>query len=205
MSRIRPLSDEELGDLAKAFEPTIKRMGFVPNSQRVMAYKPELLNAFAELGRAVNKETEGSIPAALKSMIANASSLAAGCMYCIAHTGSTTSRTGVDDETISAIWEFETSDRFTEAERAALRFAQAASAVPNMVSDADFAELRRYYTDYQIVEIVGVIAMFGFLNRWNDTMATALEEEPVEFAERALKDRGWNGGKHLATPGEAAE
>lgn len=205
MSRVRPLTDEELGDLTKVFEPTIKRMGFVPNSQRVMAYKPELLKAFAELGRAVNMESEGSISASLKSMIANASSLAAGCMYCIAHTGSTTSRSGVEDQKIAALWEFETSDLFTEAERAALRFAQAASAVPNMVTDADFAELRKHYTDFQIVEIVAVISMFGFLNRWNDTMATALEEEPIEFAERAIREKGWDGGKHVTGRDEAAE
>ncbi len=207
MSRIRPLTDAELGDLAEAFEPTIRRMGFVPNSQRVMAYKPELLKAFAALGKAVNAQTDGSIPASLKSMIANASSLAAGCMYCIAHTGSTTSRTGIEDEKIAAIWEFETSPLFSEAERSALRFAQAAAAVPNMVTDADFADLRRHYTDYQIVEIVGVIAMFGFLNRWNDTMATALEEEPIAFAERALSKKGWSGGKHVSGDGasEAAE
>ena len=206
MSRIRPLTDAELGDLTEVFEPTIKRMGFVPNSQRVMAYKPELLKAFAALGKAVNGQTEGSVPASLKSMIANASSLAAGCMYCIAHTGSTTSRTGIEDEKIAAIWEFETSPLFSEAERSALRFAQAAAAVPNMVTDADFADLRKHYTDYQIVEIVGVIAMFGFLNRWNDTMATALEEEPIEFAERALAEKGWSGGKHVKpAASEAAE
>jgi hypothetical protein len=40
--------------------------------------------------------------------------------------------------------------------------------------------------DEQVVEIVGVIAMFGFLNRWNDTLATPLEDEPLEFAEKHL-------------------
>lgn len=204
MSRVRPLTDEEVGDLKDVFEPAVARLGFVPNSNRVMAHKPELLRAFSELGKAVNNQTEGSIPAALKYMIANASSLAAGCMYCVAHTGGGTSRNGIDDQKIAAIWEFETSDLFSEAERSALRFAQAASAVPNMATDEDFADLRKHFTDYQIVEIVGVISMFGFLNRWNDTMATALEEEPIEFGERALKDKGWSVGKHV-TPGEAAE
>jgi alkylhydroperoxidase family enzyme len=124
-------------------------------------------------------------------------------MYCVAHTGGGTSRTGVDDDKIAAIWEFETSDLFSEAERAALRFAQAAAAVPNMATDEDFADLRKHFTEYQIVEIVAVISMFGFLNRWNDTMATALEEEPIEFAERTLKEKGWSGGKHIQS--DAAE
>jgi uncharacterized peroxidase-related enzyme len=168
-----------------------------------MARKPELLKAFNELGKAVNNQTDGSIPASLKYMVANAASLSAGCMYCVAHTGGGTARTGIDEAKVAAIWEFETSDLFTEAERSALRFVQAAAAVPNMATDEDFADLRKHFDDYQIVELVAVISMFGFLNRWNDTMATALEEEPIAFAEKNLAARGWTVGKHVT--GEAAE
>jgi uncharacterized peroxidase-related enzyme len=203
MSRVKPLTDEELTEYQDIMAPSKQRLGFIPNSQRVMAHKPELLKAFNELGKAVNNQTDGSIPAPLKYMIANAASLSAGCMYCVAHTGGGTARTGTDEEKIAAIWEFETSDLFSEAERSALRFAQAAASVPNMATDADFADLRKHFTEYQIVEIVAVISMFGFLNRWNDTMATTLEEEPIEFAERALAGKGWTAGKHVT--GEAAE
>ena len=203
MSRVKPLTDAELTEYRDIMAPSKERLGFIPNSQRVMARKPELLKAFNELGKAVNNQTDGSIPASLKYMIANAASLSAGCMYCVAHTGGGTARTGTDEDKIAAIWEFETSDLFSEAERSALRFAQAAAAVPNMATDDDFADLRKHFTEYQIVEIVAVISMFGFLNRWNDTMATALEEEPIEFAERALADKGWTAGKHVT--GEAAE
>jgi len=38
--------------------------------------------------------------------------------------------------------------------------------------------------------------MFGFLNRWNDSMATPLEEEPVEVGEKHLAKLGWDIGKH---------
>lgn len=203
MSRVKPLTDEELVDYQDIMAPSKQRLGFIPNSQRVMARKPELLEAFNALGKAVNNQTDGSIPASLKYMIANAASLSAGCMYCVAHTGGGTERTGIDAQKIAAIWEFETSDLFSESERSALRFAQAAAAVPNMATDEDFADLRKHFDDYQIVEIVAVISMFGFLNRWNDTMATALEEEPIEFAEKNLAEKGWTAGKHVT--GEAAE
>jgi uncharacterized peroxidase-related enzyme len=203
MSRIRLLADDELGDLTEVIEKSAKVLGFVPNSQRIMAHKPELLRAFAQLVGAVYAPQHSLLTPQLKSMISAASSLTAGCMYCIAHTSSTSSRTGVDDDKIAAIWEFESSDKFSEAERSALRFAQAASAVPNMVTDADFEDLRKHYTEEEIVEIVSVISLFGFLNRWNDTMATPLEEEPVEFAQRTLKGTDWDGAKHMA--GEAPE
>ena len=201
MSRVKLLTDDELTDYNDIIELSVQRLGFLPNSQRVMAHKPELLKAYGELGKAVMNETEGSIPVALKYMIANAASMTAGCMYCIAHTGGATARKGTEEEKAAAIWEFETSDLFSEAERSALRFAQAAAAVPNLATDKDFADLRKHYTEYQIVEIVAVISMFGFLNRWNDTLATALEEEPIEFAEKNLTGAGWTQGKHV----EAAE
>lgn len=57
--------------------------------------------------------------------------------------------------------------------------------------------LSEHFTDRQVVEIVSVIALFGFLNRWNDTLATTLEDEPVAFAGNTLKSSGWEPGKHL--------
>jgi hypothetical protein len=40
------------------------------------------------------------------------------------------------------------------------------------------------------------VALFGFMNRWNDTMATPLEAEPLEVGEKHLAGRGWEVGKH---------
>jgi uncharacterized peroxidase-related enzyme len=199
MSRVKPVNREDIPELEDLFAPVVARMGFIPTSQLVMAHKPELVRAFIALTTAVYRQVEGSIPLALKGLIGNMASKSAGCMYCVAHTGSNSSRFGVDDGKIAAIWEFETSNLFTDAERAALSFAQAAAQVPNVVTDADFAELRRHFTELQIVEIMSVVAMFGYLNRWNDSMATTLEEEPIAFAERAIADTGWSAGKHRAT------
>ena len=56
--------------------------------------------------------------------------------------------------------------------------------------------MREHYDEGQIVEIVASIALFGYLNRWNDTMATALEPLPSHVAERALGGVGWEPGKH---------
>ena len=66
------------------------------------------------------------------------------------------------------------------------------------MTDDDFAELERHYTEAQIVDIVAVIALFGFLNRFNDTMATELETSPIEAGKRYLTGRGWTVGKDAA-------
>lgn len=198
MSRVKPVDQEAIEALDDLFVPVIERMGFIPMSQQVMAHKPALLRAFIDLGKAIYSQDEGSIPFALKSLIGNMASKSAGCMYCVAHTGSNSSRAGVDEAKIAAIWEFETSDLFSDAERAALSFAQAAAQVPNAVTEADFAELREHFTEFQIVEIMSVVSMFGYLNRWNDSMATTLEEEPTAFAKQAISGTGWTVGKHAA-------
>jgi hypothetical protein len=68
--------------------------------------------------------------------------------------------------------------------------------VPNATTPAHFEDLRRYYSERQIIDLVAVISLFGFLNRWNDTMATQLEEPPRQIAEQVLGRHGWNIGKH---------
>jgi alkylhydroperoxidase family enzyme len=114
----------------------------------------------------------------------------------MAHTAGASLRLGVDEQKLAAVWEYRTSPLYTEAERAALDFAVAAASQPNGVTDAMFADMKRHWTEAQIVEITAVIAMFGFMNRWNDTMATPLEEEPIEAGEKFLAPHGWSVGKH---------
>lgn len=198
MSRIPPLAPEEVPELEDIFAPYLERMGFVPTSQRVMAHYPPLVRGFVELARAIwSPEAKTSME--LRTMVGHMASRAAGCMYCAAHTGSNANRSGVPEEKIAAIWDYETSALFTEAERAALRFAQCAASVPNMVDDAVFAGLAAHYDERECTEIMAVVSYFGFLNRWNDSMATALEAEPTEFAERTLAGTGWRAGKHAAS------
>ena len=75
----------------------------------------------------------------------------------------------------------------------------AGAAIPNAATDEMFIELKKHWSEEQIVEIVGVISMFGFLNRWNDTLATPLEDEPIEVGEKFLAGHGWSVGKHKPT------
>jgi alkylhydroperoxidase family enzyme len=114
----------------------------------------------------------------------------------MAHTAGGSLRFGIDEKKLAAVWEYRMSPLYTEAERVALDFAIAAASQPNDVTDALFTKLKQHWTENQIVEIVGVIALFGFLNRWNDTMATPLEVEPIEIGEQFLASHGWSVGKH---------
>jgi uncharacterized peroxidase-related enzyme len=195
MPRIAPLEIEEAGDLRPLLEASEQRMGFLPNSQRILAHRPEILRAFRTLADAINGPS-ATIDRSLRSLVAQMASRAAGCAYCIAHTAHSAARSGISDEKEAALWEYETSPLFSDAERAALTVARGAAQVPNAVSDADFAELKRHFSDAQIVEIVAVIALYGFYNRFNDTLATALEAAPLASGRRFLAEKGWTPGKH---------
>lgn len=114
----------------------------------------------------------------------------------MAHTAGAALRLGIADKKLESVWEFRTSPLFTEAERVALELAIAGASQPNAVTDELFEKLKQHWTESQIVEIVGVIALFGFLNRFNDTMATPLEAEPIEVGEKHLAKSGWSVGRH---------
>lgn len=194
MARIDPLDRNQLGEHEPGFAAVEAAMGFVPNSMFTMARVPGLMPAFLGLARTVLYND--TIPPPLAQMVALVTSVASGCRYCQAHTGHSAERLGVPAEKLAAIWEFETSDHFDAAERAALRVAFRAGQVPNAVTDDDIAECSRHYSEEQITAIVAVCALFGYLNRWNDTMATQLEAKPVGFAAKVLGGGGWTAGKH---------
>lgn len=192
--RVEGLKREDLSELEGVFQLVEGAMGFLPNSMLIMARKPGLVEAFAGLG--ANVQGPSSLPDEVKRMVAFMASRAAGCVYCQTHTHHQAANAGISAERLDAIWSYETSTLFSEAERAALRVAQAAGQVPNAVTAEDMAALKAHYTDEQIVDLVAVISLFGFLNRWNDTFATQLEDEPVSHAQAHMAGHGWDAGKH---------
>lgn len=192
VSALAPDHDPEVAELATFFHETL---GFVPNSVLTMQRRPAIARAFIALNRAVMRN-EGRLTSEQKRLIGLLASSTAGCRYCQAHTALAATRYGASAGRLAALWEFRTSALFTAAERAAFEFAIAASTVPNAVTPAIAAALRTHWDDGEIVEMLGVIALFGFLNRWNDSMATALEPGARAAAERHLAPRGWQAGKH---------
>ena len=156
---------------------------------------PELKEAFIPLAELVMTKP-GNISQQLRAEIFTMASLAAGCQHCQAHGGFSLSLLGVDAQRIRDIWSFEHSELFDEAEKAALRLACDAASVPNTVGPEHFAELRRHYSNRQIVEMLAVISLSGWYNRWNNSIATVTDRESVDWAEANLKDVGWSLGKH---------
>ncbi len=195
MNRVTPLSTDELLEAAPYLRAILEQGGTIPTSFHVLGRRARVLEAFQPFFGAIMRE--GDVPAGLKQLIAHVVSRSAGCLYCQAHTGHFAHLlAGESHERVESVWAFETSDLFTDAERAALQLARDAGLVPNAATDDHFAQLRRYWSAAEIVEIVCVISIFGFLNRFNDTLANELEPDAVEFASRHLAASGWSVGNH---------
>ena len=196
MPLVTPLSathDLETTALAEFFNESL---GFCPNSVLTMQHRPAISKAFINLNKAV-MTNEGRVSSALKRMIAWVSSNATGCRYCQAHAIRAAERYGAEQDQLDNIWEYKTHTAFSEAERAALDFSLAASQIPNAVDDTLKQRLNNYYNDGEIVEILGVISLFGYLNRWNDSMGTSIENGAVQSGKIYLVKHGWTEGKHI--------
>ncbi len=195
MHRLEPLPADANPDLKDAFKRYRSYLGYVPNSVLIMQRRPKLVTALAQLAGAV-WDPESEIDFAFKRLVAYMASRTHGCNYSMAHAAESAHRSGAADEKLAAVCDYRTSPLYTEAERAALDFAVAAASQPNAVTDEHFKRLREHWTEGQIVELAAVVAINGFLNRWSDTMAPALEREPAEFAKQHLTPHGWSLGKH---------
>ena len=195
MPLVSPLakgSSPEVDELARFFDETL---GFTPNSVLTMQRRPAIAKAFIGLNKAV-MANEGRVTSEQKRLIGYLASMNAGCRYCEAHTALAAERYGATQERLDAIWDYRTSPLFSDAERAAFDFALAASSVPNAATPDVAEALRRHWDEGEIVEILGVIALFGYLNRWNDSMGTSIEAGAAEMGERQRAGRGWSRGKH---------
>jgi uncharacterized peroxidase-related enzyme len=196
MAHVKPLPfDSVPEDIQERFTHYKKTRGFTPNSIQTMVRRPNIVRAFMQLNQAVLYE--GTVSEELKMLVSLIASQAAGCRYCQAHMANLCKIYKSSEDKIAQLWEFESSDLFSDAERAALRLAMHGAMAPSQATQAHFDELFKYFDEDQAVEIVASISLFGFLNRWNDTMATDLEELPSDVARETIGGGfGWEPGKH---------
>ncbi len=194
--RIEPASID-FSQLEQDYRPMLKLVeqliGVVPNCDPVLeiwptgfrTYNllvPNMLNLPAALvGQGAPKDLTG--------LAMYASSRAAECMYCSAHTCSFALRRGTKPEALVG--------NYTEpVEAAVARVAEAISRVPADITRADVEEIERYLPPSEIEWIVLSVAMMGFLNKFMDTMGIELEEAAINDVEDLIGPTGWKVGKH---------
>lgn len=212
MAHVQPRDAAELEHLRPLLDEVREQAGYHPNSLLTMAHLPQLPLAVGLLMRTVRggdlrdawERLAGQLPDAgpspveqpLLQLAAFATSVAAGCRYCQAHAAQGLAQLDVPEEKATELLRFETSPHFADAERAVVALALASGQTPNGAGPAHFEALRNHFDDRQIVQLVAVISLFAFLTRWNDTLATALEDPPRAHAASLFGIAGWSAGKH---------
>lgn len=197
MPHVEPLNVQETEDAEADIAWLASATGFTANSMLALSHRPEIARAALGLIKAVVRNPNGTVQPELRWLVAHVTSLSNGCTYCSAHTFKNGADNGVSQEKLDAVWDFESSPVFSHAERAALRVAMTGGQCPAHASNEDMAELKKHFSEEQVVEIGAVIALFGFNNRWNALMQTDLEPEVTEFVQqRGYTDLGKNRTKN---------
>ena len=160
-------------------------MGFVSNDLLLMTHCPDMLEASSQMIQTILGS--GQIDPGLKRMMGYISSTAAGCQYCSAHTSHTALRYGIEEDKLKEAWNYQQSELFSPAEKVALELARKSAAQPNAVETDDLATLQKYYSDAEIVELTFTLSLYAFLNRFNSTLQTPIEDIPKTSFDKIKK------------------
>ncbi len=180
---------EDFSEFKEMFDFIENYMGYLPNAYLLMAENEALIKSFSDLTNAIFLSK--NIDAGTKQLIALASSLSSGCKYCQSHTAHGAERSGISLKKISDILNYSKSSHYDDKEKALLDLTFASGTAPNQSKKEHFDKLKDYFSNKQIIDIVSVISLFGFLNRWNDTFGTVIEDVPRNFLEEKLIPEGW--------------
>jgi uncharacterized peroxidase-related enzyme len=114
--------------------------------------------------------TTGTVPTKLKELIIVRTSQVNMTPYCLASHTILAKGLGWTDDQLANLADWPRRDDFTPAEKAALRLAETVTRDANTVSDEQFAELRGFYSEGEIVELLCAIGLFNYFNRFNNAL-----------------------------------
>ena len=178
MSRISRLERSAVSpEMAALYDKAFAQRGNVPNMFRVMAHRPEIFATMqAHFGAVLNT---GTVSTKLKELIIVRTSQVNQTPYCLASHTILARNLGWNDEQLAHLAEWPSRDDFTPAEKAALRLAETVTQDAHDVTDEQFAELRTFYSEGEVVELLCAIGLFNYFNRFNN----ALQMEPTQPGE----------------------
>src|SRR5579859_1803316 len=178
MSRISRLDRNQVTpEIAAGFDKVFAQRGNVPNMFRVMAHRPEIFATMQAHFAAVL--STGTVSTKLKELIVVRTSQINVTPYCLASHTILARGLGWTDDQLSHLADWQSREDFTPAEKAALRLAETVTVDAHAVSDEQFAVLRAFYSEGEIVELLCAIGLFNYFNRFNN----ALKMEPTKPGE----------------------
>ena len=193
MARISRLDRSEVSaETASLYDKAFAQRGNVPNMFRVMAHRPEIFaTMMAHFGAVLNT---GTVPTKLKELLIVRTSQVNDTPYCLASHTILARSLGWSDDQLAHLADWPTRTDFTPAEKAALRLAETMTRDARAVTDEQFAELRTYYSEGEVVELMCAIGLFNYFNRFNN----ALRMEPTKPGEGGPAPAAQESGPQLS-------
>lgn len=175
MARINLIQIEAASaEVKEIYEKALR--GKPGNAQKALAHCPEMLKAFLSFYASVCC----SLDRKLYELIYIRVSLINGCHYCTQHHLASSKRVGLTSEDWASLKAGDYS-RYGEKEKAVLTYVEKLTRSPHEISDADFANLKKHFSDPEIVDIHLLTGLANLTNRFTDPLG--LE---VEFAEEKI-------------------
>jgi uncharacterized peroxidase-related enzyme len=178
MSRISRLDRNEVTpEIAALYDKAFAQRGNVPNMFRVMAHRPEIFATMqAHFGAVLNT---GTVSTKLKELIIVRTSQVNDTPYCLASHTILARNLGWTDDQLAHLADWPSARTLPLPKKPHLRLAETVTRDAHAVSDEQFAELRTFYSEGEIVELLCAIGLFNYFNRFNN----ALQMEPTKPGE----------------------
>jgi uncharacterized peroxidase-related enzyme len=195
MSRISRVNRSQVSEeMNVLFDKIYAERGNVPNMFRVMAHRPEIFATMqAHFAAVLNT---GTVPKRLKELIIVRTSQLNQTPYCLASHARLAKKLGWSDDQLTHLADWPRRDDFNPAEKAALRLAETVTRDAHALTDEQFGELRNYYSEGEIVELLCAIGLFNYFNRFND----ALQMQPTKPGEGGRTEVASEGATETAQP-----
>jgi len=167
MALISSLEKNQIEEVAlEVFKNFEKDTGNVPEWVRVMAHRPEILKEFTELFKSIMGG--GGVEPYLKWKIAYTVSNVLRCPFCVDVTEKMLVKLGADKKMIEKTKNMKD---LPEGEKDILELVKDVTDNAHLDKPETFERLREKFSEPQIVEIISVIGLFNYINRFNNTLA----------------------------------
>lgn len=175
--RISRLSRSEVApELQGVYDQFLRDRGNVPYFFRTLAHRPEIFRtATAHMHAVLNT---GTLPTRLKELAVVRTSQLNCTRYCLASHTAISLRLGWTPEHLEALHNWQESTLFSDAEKEAIRLAEAMTLDSHQWTEADMSRLRRFYSEGEVIELMAAIGLFNYFNRFNNM----LQMEPTQPA-----------------------
>jgi alkylhydroperoxidase family enzyme len=175
MARIQGVSKSQAGPVVKLvyrFGPKMMRKmtGRDPQTgtglepMEIWALQPKMMMGMGRFNQAIRKGK--TVDERIRNLVELKGAQMIGCEYCVDLGSQICRNSGFSDAELLALPSYQSSDLFTDREKAALDYAVAVMRTPVEVTDELFARVRSYFDDRQLVEITALLTLVN-LDRFN--------------------------------------